>query len=1161
MAENPQNPSGAPNNPAGRPGAPAVPAASTALAPTINRQRIPLSVDPFGDKGASLGAALQPMRTEAVSRIYLGMTQIKSSLVQILNDLKSQTLPPTLIGALHQPDGSAAARVQIQFDPQSVGSSGPVTSVLTKDDGGFVLPLPGGATLPSAGLTLVVHGANANASVAIPAAKIAANGLTGVILLDQPVSPLPVSILAALAAIAPSSATPAPPTPPPPTPLPKVEIGEQGSVCSQSFAASKTIDSFPWGIFFRLVEPRMSIVNEVERFPLGDKFLPLTIYATQAKHAAITTTSLTTTYIDRVPVEQPLSVDGFRDQIAGLGTDGTFTADETVPMAASLGLGYVLWLSQRWTFSGLGLGDLVYSLPLAPGEQQQVAVFERRDTSTVFESEFFSEQEAMTQVALADTSTNATFDSAFQEAASGGSQFQTDSSSSSWGGSLILISGGGGSSSSSGSSSQWLQGQRNTTQQASQTTHSAAENQANARRTANRTGMRLASSSESMGITTKTIGNHNHAHALTMQYWEVLRMYDVTTAVDGLTLTCLVPMQIVRFMPPGQPLTLTESTTPSTRQAVLDRYSSVIKHLDVLQQAVPRRFGHGLTLLSQFVADPSAMVEGENGVAEDVIQIRLTGSFLSCETVSVAAVTRRNTRVGPVQLSPTVAGQPPILPPDTFTSREDLVAWLLNQRQNTSTILQGNLALLPSLNRSDIIGFEITRSFRTVSYTLWSAELQALANLQTIFGSNATWEAAAMQAALNPDAVKRTTVTLMPSELESSLGGPVVSFFYAAIEELDSGGNVLPALPHETYANDTLANTVLPPQPFPLPAIQIAPVLRYHEILEIEKAIHHIVRNTTLYSKAIWMSMTDEERAILLDGYTIGVPSGGVTDASQLVPLLNCVQNKVLGVFGNSLIMPFIIPQDVAESMNLDPAQLQQALLTYQQNNYISPHSTIALPTRGVLGEAVLGHCSSAEKIDLTRFWNWQDSPSDTAPGIGMVQMPTTTPPLTTGVTAPNSLTNLPPLINNLITAPTPNTSLLQAMGQAAASQQDFSTSLTGAAQLAPLIQSGQTLANAARQDALNTTKDLTSQAVATVGNIVGAMYGNSTAGSSAASSVRNSSQPPLGNNANTQVATQTPASASGSGSGKGSGSGSGTGSGSGSGSGSSSGTGAGSGS
>ena len=35
-----------------------------------------------------------------------------------------------------------------------------------------------------------------------------------------------------------------------------------------------------------------------------------------------------------------------------------------------------------------------------------------------------------------------------------------------------------------------------------------------------------------------------------------------------------------------------------------------------------------------------------------------------------------------------------------------------------------------------------------------------------------------------------------------------------------------------------------------------------------------------------------------------------------------------------------------------------------------------------MLGEAVLGSSNSSEKIDLTRFWNWQDSPADRADAI-----------------------------------------------------------------------------------------------------------------------------------------------------------------------------------
>ena len=1064
-------------------------AAVARLSPT--RERIPASIDPFGQAGSAIESTLTPFRTAAVSKIYLGLTQIQANLGLISQALSATPVPPQIIGSLAEPDGSAAAKVQVQFNPSDVGINGPTVTVLTDDSGGFVLVMPNGATLPSQGLSFIVHGANGNANVTIAPAQIAANGVVGRVTLPTRLDPLPVSILAALEALVP--ATTAAPAEQAPTPaqLPKVTIGEDGSPCSQSFTANATVESFPYGIFFRLVEPQMSIVNQVTRIPIGDRFYPLPIYKTAFQNGTASS------YTDRVPVEQPLSVDGFRDQIAGVDTSGVFVADETVPMAATLGLGYVLWFSQEWNFKGLGLGDLVYSLPLAPGEQTEVAVFERSDTAAVFESESFSEEQAQQQQALSDTSTFATFNSAFNETASGGSAFQTDSSSSSWGGSLILISGGGGSSSSSGSSSEWLQGQRDAAQTAAETQQSYAENQASARRSAARTGMRLASATESESVTTKTVTNHNHTRALTMQYWEVLRVFDVTTAIDGLSLTCLVPLQIVRFMPPGVPQTITSPSQLSTRAELLTRYANIIKHLDVLMKAVPRKFQYGLQLLEQFAGDPAAQVDPEGGVAEDVIQFSLTGSFLNVETVSVVAVTRRDTRVGPVTLAPMVNGQPPELPPDTFTAKDSMLRWLLLQRQASASVLQGSLALPASMNRSDVVGFEISRSWKTVSYTLLTEVVETAQELEKVYGG-----LAGLLLAGKVFDTQRSTVTLTPSDLEPFVGGPNVFYFSASIEEFDANGNKLPAPPNETYANDPLFGTVLPLQPYPVPALQIAPVLRYSEILEIEKVAQHIVRNTTLYSKAVWVSLTTDERAILLDGYTIGVPSDGVSDASQMVPLLNCVQNKVLGFFGNSMIMPFIIPQSVADSMQIDPAQIVQSMLAYQQASFVPPHSTIALPTRGVLGEAVLGHCASAEKIDLTRFWNWQDSPADTAPAISPVTLPTTSGSIAAGLTAPNSLTNLPSLINNVLQAPTPSTGLVQAMGASATAQPDFSSSLTGAQQLAPLMQSSQQLANDARAGALKTTQQLTGQAMATVGNIVGGMYGNPSAGSSAASAV-----------------------------------------------------------
>jgi len=69
-------------------------------------------------------------------------------------------------------------------------------------------------------------------------------------------------------------------------------------------------------------------------------------------------------------------------------------------------------------------------------------------------------------------------------------------------------------------------------------------------------------------------------------------------------------------------------------------------------------------------------------------------------------------------------------------------------------------------------------------------------------------------------------------------------------------------------------------------------------------------------------------------------------------------------------------------------------------------------------------------------------------------------------------------------------------MIKAAAEQQGFSTDITGASLLAPLIKSSQETAEKARADALKTTRETLQLAMATAGNIIGAYNGNPTAGS-----------------------------------------------------------------
>ena len=120
-------------------------------------------------------------------------------------------------------------------------------------------------------------------------------------------------------------------------------------------------------------------------------------------------------------------------------------------------------------------------------------------------------------------------------------------------------------------------------------------------------------------------------------------------------------------------------------------------------------------------------------------------------------------------------------------------------------------------------------------------------------------------------------------------------------------------------------------------------------------------------------------------------------------------------------MMPFSIPQSLgdAEGWPVTTGELEDSLLRFHRQGAAHSATRVMLPTRGVLGEAMLGQCSSGEKIDLTRFWNWQDSPADTAPAIAPVTVPGSQVTALSSAQAPNQLSAmLPSLINN-VNAPT----------------------------------------------------------------------------------------------------------------------------------------------
>src|SRR5690606_25865461 len=81
---------------------------------------------------------------------------------------------------------------------------------------------------------------------------------------------------------------------------------------------------------------------------------------------------------------------------------------------------------------------------------------------------------------------------------------------------------------------------------------------------------------------------------------------------------------------------------------------------------------------------------------------------------------------------------------------------------------------------------------------------------------------------------------------------------------------------------------------------------RGEDIIAANKLLHHLNENLEYYHKCLWFDMTPERRFMLLDGIIAPGKANGRSVASV-------VENRLIGIAGNSLIMP------VAPGNQLDP--------------------------------------------------------------------------------------------------------------------------------------------------------------------------------------------------------------------------------------------------
>ena len=227
----------------------------------------------------------------------------------------------------------------------------------------------------------------------------------------------------------------------------------------------------------------------------------------------------------------------------------------TIYEATTIAHGHLLHYKQIWYADGYSLGNLLNSIALAPGQKKLIAVvdWERRETTT--RSEVTSADEGLQASLARDRDLSEVVAGALQESLRGGSHNTTSGVGAGTGaagngtymganfGGLIGVSGG----SASSDSNAFQHSGRGVAASTLQTIRDQTVQSATAVRTLHSTVVQTVAQGETVRASTEVVANHNHCHALTIEYFEVLRHLKVTNELVDVQECLFVPLPMTDF--------------------------------------------------------------------------------------------------------------------------------------------------------------------------------------------------------------------------------------------------------------------------------------------------------------------------------------------------------------------------------------------------------------------------------------------------------------------------------------------------------------------------------------------------------------------------------------------------------------------------------------
>ncbi len=582
-------------------------------------------------------------------------------------------------------------------------------------------------------------------------------------------------------------------------------------------------------------------------------------------------------------------------------------------LEAKPALGAVLTYRQSWYPQGLALGHLLHSMALAPGESTRIAMVDWTRAVRASISENTSQAEAL----FADINRNRSISevtsavakeaqSGFSESESSATQNQNANTSGratlfsnadvkatinkeekdglKFNGNYELGAASSGNSNAKSTTTGWASsksssfGDRTLNATMQQNITDRTQQASNSVRNRRATAVTETSQKESETLSTRVVTNYNHMHALTVQYFEVVQIYNVVLELARVTPCLFVPMKLVTF---------TES--------VIRRYRNVLATAGLIPS---------VRALSYFETNHLA-IEIPDKVGNWAFLDEINVGFRS-----VVGFDDSKTIFIPFEKGFVLhwVGVDDAYCADKFT---DVVVKLKN----------GSTREFPLHNDGGrFIDRSLYNPFYYVSLTGQSPNFIPVISIDEI----------------SEILLKTSIHTInLPKESEVMLTFNVIG-----------NPNVRSQIPHfrlkgkiNVKADETEVS-----------------IFKIQKTITDQNIIRHLEENALHYSTAIWRSLDASTITTLLASYSLFGKS-----------LIENIDPVPVSVTGNYIVFRFY--------GNADTSDWNEFLRKHELDNPRPLEEIIPLPSGGVFAEAVLGRSNAAEKLDITRFWNWQDSP------------------------------------------------------------------------------------------------------------------------------------------------------------------------------------------